>query len=327
VTIRAQGVQGDFMFRSILGFVACLSLIAGVVTSASAQILPRPGRSTPTVFAPTSGRYRIVISGFAAAKETVDRDTDGRKDEVYAAAAFVLWDRRDGRMVSVPNVVWSREYGDIRGQTNGRIQAGSAGRGGGLWGGNGGDYAPASSDPRAPVGPPPVGDQLPLMVFEGGLSKGAEALLIAPSLWESDGRRLAFDNYATNWRAGGVSRLINSPAVQNQLSNPSVTSAVVPGDPTLQTIATVANIFTGGVVGSYLLGATTLITNQVDRPIGLTPYQNADQYQDRVVVVTWEKLQSLAVGAGISIAIPFAEPFDNQLNGIYTAYLRVERIQ
>jgi hypothetical protein len=65
----------------------------------------------------------------------------------------------------------------------------------------------------------------------------------------------------------------------------------------------------------------------VDRPIGLAPAQQAAHNQDRVVVVTREKLTSMAPGTGNTIAVPFREPFDNFLNGIYTAYLRVERIQ
>ena len=313
------------MQRRIFWQLTGLVLLAGAASSAAAQ-LTRPPTTSPTIYT-TSGRYRVAISGFATAKETRDVDSDGRMDEVYAAAAFVLWDRRDGRMISLPNVVRSIEYGDIRGMKSGRVQAGSASRSGGLWGGNGPDYAPAGLDPRAPVGPVPTSDRLPLLVFEGGLSDGAEALLIVPSVWESDGNRLAFDNYSTNWRTGGVSKLINSPAVQNQFATTNLTSAMVPGDPALQTISTIANIFTGGIVGTYLIGAAQIVSANVDRPIGLTPYQNADQYQDRVIVVTREKLASLAVGQGITIAIPFAEPFDNQLNGMYTAYVRVERIQ
>lgn len=314
------------MQRMILRQWASLALLAGFAATASGQILPKPTGTKPTVYS-TAGRYRVAISGFATAKETVDKDTDGRKDEVYAAAALVLWDRRDGRMISTPNVVRSLEYGDVRGKNAGRVQAGTASRSGGIWGGNGPDYTPLGLDPRATVGPTPLTDQLPLLVFEGGLSDGVEALLIAPSLWESDGNRMGFDNYSTNWKTGGVAALINSPAVQNQLTNTSLTSAMVPGDPALQTISIVANIFSGGIVGSYMLGASTIVTGLVDRPIGLTPYQNADQYQDRVVVVTREKLASLAVGQGVTIAIPFWEPLDGQLNGVYTAYLRVERTQ
>jgi hypothetical protein len=311
--------------------LGCFALVVGSAAPAAGQIiLPKPTIPTsPTIYtAPaTSGRYRVVISGFATNKETVDRDSDGKKDEVYAAAALVLWDRRDGRMISLPNVVRTREYGDIGGKNSSRIQAGSASRSGGLWSGNGADYAPGGLDPRATVGPTPLSDRLPLLVFEGGLSDGVEALLVAPSLWESDGMQAPYDNYSANWKTGGIAKLIGSPAVQNQLTNSSLTSAVVPGDNALQVVSALANVFSGGIIGSYLLGTTTIVTNHVDRPVGLAPYQNADQYQDRVVVVTREKLTSLAVGSGITIAIPFAEPMDGQLNGIYTAYLRVERVQ
>jgi hypothetical protein len=317
------------MDRAIVLRFGWLAFLAGSAAPLSGQVrLPKPVITQPTIVAPTSGRYRVVISGFAVNHETRDGDSDGAKDEVYAGAAFVLWDRRDGHMISMPNIVRTREYGDIGGRNSTRIRAGSASRSGGLWGANGiPDYAPVGYDPRANLSLAPAYDQFPLLVFEGGLSDGVEALLVAPSLWESDGRSHTFDNYSTNWRAGGVTRLLGSPAVQNQLTNSSLTSAVVPGDPTLQTIAQVANFFTGGIVGSYMIGASTLVTAMVDRPIGLAPMQNADQYQDRVVVVTREKLASLAVGAGFTIAIPFAEPYDQQLNGVYTLYMRVERIQ
>jgi hypothetical protein len=312
-----------------LWHIGCLAVIVGSAAPAAGQVLPRPTISRPTIAPPTvtSGRYRVVISGFATAKETVDRDQDGKKDEVYAAAAFALWDRRDGRMISVPNMVRTREYGDVGGKNSNRIQAGSASSSGGIWGGNGAEYVPNGLDPRATVGPTPQSDQFPLLIFEGGLSDGVEALLVSPSLWESDGMQVGYDNYSTNWKTGGIAKLLGSPAVQNQLANPNLTSAVVPGDNALQVVSALANVFSGGIIGSYFLGASTIVTNHVDRPIGLAPYQNADQYQDRVVVITREKLLSLAVGSGITIAIPFAEPYDNQLNGMYTAFLRVERVQ
>jgi hypothetical protein len=44
------------------------------------------------------------------------------------------------------------------------------------------------------------------------------------------------------------------------------------------------------------------------------------------MVVTREKQASLPVGGGIQLAIPFAEPMDNHLNGLYQMFVRVERI-
>ena len=302
-----------------LGWVA---LAGTVAPPAAAQILPRPPVSPPTIYE-TSGRYRIAISGFACAKETVDNNKDGAKDEVYAAASFVLFDRRDGRLISTPNVVRTVEYGDRGGRIGNRIQAGTASRSGGIWGGNNGDYVPNGLDPRATVGPQPLSEKLPLLVFEGGLSNGVEALLLAPSLWEWDSDPKGFNTYANNWKTAGVGSLINSPAVQNQFGMTGLTPIVAPANTTM---AEVANFF-GGPVSGFLANLTYLMTTAVDRPIGLNVYQSVGNYQDRLLVITREKLESLAVGSGVTVAIPLAEPFNNQLNGLYTVYVRVERTQ
>jgi hypothetical protein len=310
-----------------LGWVA---LAVATPLPVAAQILPKPTISPPTIYTPpastTAGRYRITLSGFASAKETADRDSDGKKNEIYAAAAFVLWDRRDGHTISVPNVVRTIEYGDISGKNSGRLQAGSASRSGGIWGGNGPDYVPLGFNGQASIGAG-SSDRLPLLIFEGGLSDGVEALLLAPSLWETDGQAVGFNNYSNTWKTGGVSKLLNTPAVQNQLTNPDIRGAVVPADATLLTMATAQNIFSGGIIGTYLLDTSTRSTENIDRPIGLDIYQNVDQYQDRLYVITHEKLVSLAVGAGITVAVPLAEPASDRLGGLYTAYLRIERIQ
>jgi hypothetical protein len=304
--------------------IAGLTLAAGVAFPAAAQILPKPTISPPTVYT-TAGRYRVVIQGVAVAKETMDGDKDGKADEIYVAAAFVLWDRRDGHIISVPEVVRTTEYGDIGGKNSGRVQAGTATRQGGLWARNGGDYAPADFRPSSTSTAGAAAGKLPLLVFEGGLSDGVEALLIAPSIWESDGIPVGFNNYSNTWKTAGVGPLIQSPAVQNQLSMQNLTSLVVPANGTLPIAMAITNVFTG-FIGSFVMEMSLISATNMDRPIGLSSYQNVDQYQDRVMVVTREKLASLPVGGGIQLAIPFAEPMDNHLNGLYQMFVRVERI-
>jgi hypothetical protein len=258
----------------------------------------------------------------------VDNDKDGKKDEVYAAAAFVLFDRRDGRTISTPNVVRTVEYGDRGARLLGnRQQAGTASRTGGIWGGNNGDYVPNGLDPRAPVGAVPQSNTLPLLVFEGGLSDGVEALLIAPSLWEWDSDPQGFNAYANNWRNTGVGALINSPAVQNQFGMQGLTPIVAPPSSASSTAASVAGFFSNSPVQAYILNVIHMTTTAVDRPIGLIEYQSVGNYQERLLVITREKLASLAVGGGVTVAIPYGEPFNNMLNGLYTAYVRVERTQ
>jgi hypothetical protein len=245
------------------------------------------------------------------------------------AAAFVLWNRRDGHLISMPNVIRTVEYGDISGKNGGRIAAGSASPQGGLWGGNGGDYAPSGFTPASTSTAGATAGALPMLIFEGGLSDSTEALLLAPSIWESDGISYGFDNYANAWKTQGVGPMINSPAVQNQLTGTNATtvmSLLVPPNPTLQQAATAINVF-APMVGGFVMLMSSLSPTNMDRAIGLSEYQNLDQYQDRLVVLTNEKLKSLPVGGGVSLTIPYAEPFNNILNGLYQLYIRVERIQ
>jgi hypothetical protein len=85
-------------------------------------------------------------------------------------------------------------------------------------------------------------------------------------------------------------------------------------------------VFTGGLVGNFSIGAL-MFASRLDRPIGLQPYGNATNYQGRLALVTREKVASLEPGAGINVAIPFAEGATGSLDGIYTLYMRVERVE
>lgn len=317
--------------------VAALSLVTPVSAQRGSPIPKTPLPKTdvnrnPTItnpLPPNTGRYRVLLTGFAAAKETVDdpRDFDGAKDEVYAVGAFALFDRRDSHLISQPAIMKTREYGDrSKAEFQARAQAGSASPSGGIWGGGRGpDYVPREFDPRAAGLPVPSPYQFPLLLFEGGLSDGVEALLVAPSLWESDNSPGPYNQYARNWQTGGMHVVIGSPAVQNQLRTNVLTPMVLPDVPGVRIANMLAAVFSGGLIGSYSWLMPLMATT--DRPIGLAPMQQAAHYQDRVVVITREKLTALTPGTGTTIAIPFGEPMDNVLNGMYTLYLRVERIQ
>ncbi len=281
----------------------------------------------PAPLPPNAGRYRVTITGFAASKGTVDdpRDYDGVKDEVYAAAAAVLWDRTNST-VRGQSVIRSREYGDVgNGQRGTRIQAGSATVTGGIWGGNGTDFAPQQYDPRGSALPAASIDQLPLLVWEGILTDGLDGLLIVPSLWESDQQPRGYDNYQTSWKSSPIS-VLSSPTVQRQLNTPTISSAVVPKNPAVQVANALTTLFTGGLVGSFGF-ISMLATANLDRPIGLAPGGNATEYQDRLVVITREKLKTLQPGYGTTVSVPFAEPANGSLDGVYMLYLRVDRIQ
>ena len=59
--------------------------------------------------------------------------------------------------------------------------------------------------------------------------------------------------------------------------------------------------------------------NHSDEPVRTIDLFTANQLH--------EKLKSLPVGGGVQLAIPFPEPFNNRLNGLYQLFVRVERVQ
>jgi len=301
--------------------IASVVLAAGSVGGQLAAQAPegRLSKSEPT------GRYRVTIVGFAAAKGTNDdpRDYDGVKDEVYPAAAAVLWDRKSGAVRS-HGFIRSREYGDVgnAGQRGTRIQAGSATAAGGI---RANDVVPKEYDPRGNTLPAPSTEQLPLLVWEGELTDSIDGLLVVPSLWESDLRGRAFENYSNTW-GNPTAAWLTSPLIQSQLRTRAIGPVTVPRSATVVVANSLTTIFTGSVAGGFAF-VSALATANLDRPIGLSPAGNATSYQDRLIVITREKLHGLEPGAGLTVTIPLAEPADGVLDGSYTLFLRVERTQ
>jgi hypothetical protein len=303
-------------------------LRSGLVAAALAVAsVPLGAQAGPPSTANT-GRYRITITGFVASKATVDdpRDYDGVRDEVYAASAFVIWDRRTQAVLD-RGVTRTREYGDVgnAGKRGTRIQAGSATVTGGIWTSKGDDVVPREFDPRGTELPAASPDQFPLLIWEGTLTDGVEGVLLVPSLWESDLQPRSYDNYHANWKSSPVG-FLSTPVIQKQLGTPTITSAVIAKNPAAPVAKALTTMFTGGLVGSFSLSSMLTAAN-VDRPIGLTPAGSSADYQERLVVVTREKLAGLMPGTGMTVAVPFAEPADGVLDGSYTLYLRLDRIQ
>lgn len=295
-------------------------LVGALVRAPLAGQTPAGGAAQPEV----SGRYRVMITGFAARRGTVDdpRDYDGVKDEVFSAVAAVLWDRTTMSVTS-RNVARTREYGDVgnAGQRGTRLQAGSATVAGGI---RSNDIIPKEYDPLGTALPAPAADQLPLLVWEGVLTDSIDGLLVVPSLWESDLRSRGYENYETTWSTAPLG-LLNTALVQGQLVTPTV--GVLTGSrgvaPSVANSLTTA--FTGDVIGTFGI-ISALATANLDRPIGLEPAGAAMTYHDRLVVITHEKIRALQPGEGLTLEIPFMEPADGVLGGSYLLYLRVERL-
>jgi hypothetical protein len=275
----------------------------------------------------TSGHYRVVISGFTVQAVTKDDPTnaDGKGDEAYAVAAVVNWNRKLNQLTSFATVQ-TRDYGDV-GTALGfgdRIKAGSASMTGGL---AVGDHVPSSYNLSGTSLPPPASDQFPLLVWEGTLTAGTEAVVISPSVWKRDLLRVHLTAYKSNWEKTSASALMISPVVANQLLSTSVTSSVT----TLATSVSTAPpmpTFTGEVANGYQIVETQFVQGN-DRPIGLgRGGLLVVTYQDRFIVITQEKLASLKVGEGVNLVIFYAEPNNvTTLGAIYTLFVRVDRTQ
>lgn len=149
-----------------------------------------------------SGRYRVTINGIRVIRETVDdpAETDGKRDEVFLRAhvgEFTAADLASG----TGSAVQSRVHGDVNAaewqganSATRRVKAGSASTLGGL---KTGDVFPASwASTPSNAG----ADALPLLVWEGDMHQGQGALMITPTIWESDQR----PGVPATWTSAGI---------------------------------------------------------------------------------------------------------------------------
>jgi hypothetical protein len=253
-----------------------------------------------------TARYRVTMIGFHVDEESTDDwwSWDGKGDEVYLAAYFGLKDRGTNN-VSLHGHVQSVIYGDVN-NLPGRIQAGS---GSGLGGLRTGDAYPVNAGSTLPAAGPEA-DRVPLLVWEGPLTDGADELLVAPSVWESDRQVAPFIRW---WQKLDqiIPDVFNDEAVKGDLTTPNPN-------------AVVARELDLAFVGA---GA--------DRPFGVRPAGAVPWMRQQAVVLTREKIESAlsspyrigGVAPGV-IPVTFTDWRDDRIGtgGSYTAYLRVERV-
>jgi hypothetical protein len=281
-------------------------------TSATSPIVPLPAGA---------GRYRVTLTGVQVTTPTKDAldNTDGQGDEIVALAIAMPFERGvdkptagtlgfGGKVLDL-SIIQSVEYGDINAlrKNADRVRAGHATtNGGGL---RGQDLAPDGFSPGNSRGTPDP-RKFPLLVWEGILHEGTDAVLVVPSVWERDIARPRLDAYMDGWRNGSKTETLRLADLQTRLPGIAVSQTTVnPAAPTAYSVAE--------------LGAQVL-----DRPLGLTVQPLVVEYHDRFIVLTREKLGNLAVGSYQSLAIQYVEPADNPvLGGDYTLEMRVERIE
>jgi hypothetical protein len=271
---------------------------------------------------PASGGYRVTMTGVQVTKPTSDDllDRDGKADEIYANAIVVRWDRQ-GRQSLGTSVVKSTDYGDI-GTSNtwpSRIRAGTAQQTGGITSGN---AVPWGFAPTAAPATPSA-DRFPIILWQGTLTDGGEAVVLFPSIWEMDLDPAPYLNYASNWIKNSAP-VLTSQLLLNQYASTSLMMVTGPSDPGTIGQAGAGPTFTGPNYGVHVIPGLSLMTPS-DRLIGMATISGTLAYPERIVVVTREKLATLQVGQYTDIPIPLVES-GLGTDGIYIMYLRVERL-
>jgi hypothetical protein len=296
----------------------------GVLTSAE-----RWPRATATVVNSSSG-YRILISGFRVNRETFDDRFFGNGDEVYASAAVTTIDRRTDAIIRPRTLVRSVTYGDTSRNPE-RAQAGSFSPTGGL---RAGDVVPVGGDPRTGSGIVSA-TGFPLLVWEGTLRDGIDAVVVNPVLWEMDGNTEYYDDWANSnliYRQQDVRRQAQAAAVKDKATRGDLTP--FPG-----TLVLLCNS------ASDVLPDCKQPGN--DRPIGMNnagctgdtfTSNEFRHWCELTIVVTREGIERAMSAAsqigstvGGLITIPLIEPrgvdpIKGGFEGSYEMYLRVERL-
>ena len=219
-----------------------------------------------------SGTYRITLLGFQAITPTDDDilDSDGKMDEIMPAVYVRLFDQASGNPLGAGTYPHGLIHGDNQGKFRQRIRAGTASNTGGI---QKNDVFPASLMQGAPGSPSTT--TFPLKVWEGPLTRDKEALVLYPSLWETD-------DAPSRWYDRYLSAL-----------PPRTLDALNPSTPTgakLRQALDAPGISEIRGDNSYMMD--TWGPNATgDRPIGIESVPNGGGFFDRVIVLNQRKIE------------------------------------
>lgn len=266
-----------------------------------------------------SARFRVTVTGFHVFRTTNEPavSPDGSGDEVYAAVATLLWNR-NALTIGARTLLKTKEHGHVgtAGLFPSRVQAGTMTPTGGIWTGNGTEQVPSQYSPNGSSFPTPTVDQFPLLVWEGTLTDGADALLVVPTLWERDLDPTIYTVWERYWTTSPLASLFSNPTVNQLILSTTLGQILNP----VTTLGTPLDVPLADMQASVR-----------DRPVGTTPTPMplpvVGRYEDRFIILTREKLANLSVGGGTIMPVQYAEPTTIFSNGHYTLYLRIERLQ
>ena len=289
--------------------------------SGGSNMFPTGSTGSNTTHSATSvaatGRYRVTLTGARAYQPTLEVQTgpDGAGDEVYASAAVIVWNRTTQTGQS-QGIVKTLEYGEVPNAQlyPNRIQVGTVTAYGGI---RGTELIPQQFDPMGATTtmPPVTTDRFPLLLWEGALTDGVDAVLVVPTLWDRDLDPSLYVVWRNAWQSPTLPRLFATPELQNLLAQGVLTSPALTIGPAVIAVP-----------------PPELTVSVKDHPIGLTPKPTSGppafaDYQDRFVMITREKLTQLQVpGAYLTLPISYVEPQSPITRASYQLYLRIERV-
>jgi hypothetical protein len=329
--------------------------IAAVPTTTRTAVPSRS--STPSHGPPGFGKYLITITGLKCVKATLDDplQLDGKGDEVYVDAIVSRYDRSTQTAIETGQAL-SLTYGDING-FDGRMMAGSRSDKGGI---QSGDLIPASPRPDLARTAAPQQNIFPMIIWEGTLTDGKDALAISPSIWEDDRNARANSSYIQAqfvaqgplWQNAQILAQATQPVPAATINPPSVTQTLdengmiifnVSGGsapPRLMPIV-LGNASQSSAAGpespitaTFMLPVNQLFGERTDRPIGIASSGPTTAIlPNTVLVLTREILENVALPNGrkaVMLQITFtdtATPLElkGDMPGTYVMYLSVER--
>lgn len=274
------------------------------------------------------GRYRVTLNGFRVDRATVDDalQRDGKGDEVFVSVQVEVFDRVKREPLQKA-IVKSPVFGDKNGfPGSGRVLAGTMSTSGGL---RGGDTYP-HANPAGRLQQPTTID-LPLLVWEGELVSGSNAVLIAPSIWEWDDKPAFYNGYVDRFHDDRLSHFGTG-----RIAHDAVTSRFMASQLSVLKIVGLSAFLATFVHAEPMPGYVA-----VDRPIGLdhVPAGRGSgtlfRHDHHLLVLTREAVEnelkrSSQIG-GVppgTIAIHYRDDpgHAGALSGDYTLYVQVERV-
>jgi hypothetical protein len=297
------------------------------VTTDTASIATQPDRQSQVPYRPESkpifgtpakppsGRFRVTLNGFLVVHETADHsfEVDGKRDEVFLLAEVAEFNAA-GEVVNRTSPE-SAVLGDTQGYGS-RIPAGRASDLGGL---RSSDQYPATEPWRrsASAG----ARRPPMLLWEGTLTQGSNALVVVPTIWEWDGPTDLLRQYRAAM-ASVFARYVRTLSASETNFDRFLTP------------------MTGGPGASRVVGFEPT-GNAADRPIGVNvrtgsflsaseEQQGLEWFTPKRMLLTYDLARQAVAntrdgfGPGIFKITYTDHP---ELAGIYTLFVQVERVE